>query len=77
MTNVDFDANQYLTDAFETLIALSGDPAAQVDRATRQVLAAHMEVLRRLALRHREDLIGMAEERKATGKMVATRWKLR
>jgi hypothetical protein len=72
---MDFDKNQFLTDAFEVLITLPGDPVRQIDHAFEEVIADHVGVLRKLAQAHRKDLLAMAEERKLTGKMVQTRWR--
>jgi hypothetical protein len=73
---MDFDRYQLLQDVFEAMVALPGDPVTQIDGAVFRVVAAHAQVLRKLAQTHREDLLGMAEERRRTGKMVLTRWKL-
>jgi hypothetical protein len=73
---MDFDSNQFLTDVFEALVGLPGDPVRQIDRAVEEVVAGHVKVLRRLAQTHRTDLLDMAEERKRTGKMVATKWRV-
>jgi hypothetical protein len=64
---VDFDKNQFLTDVFETLLALPGDPVRQIDHAIDDVIADHVLVLRKLAQKHREDIIGMVEERHPSG----------
>jgi hypothetical protein len=73
---VDFDANQFLTDVLDDVLALRGDPAQQIDRAVDDVIADHVAVLRRLAQRNREAIIDMVEERRRTGKPVATKWKV-
>jgi hypothetical protein len=73
---MDFDKNQFLQDVFEALVALPGDPVTQIDGAVFRVVAAHAQVLGRLAQAHREDLLGMADERKRTGQPVPTRWKV-
>jgi hypothetical protein len=73
---MDFDSNGFLTDVFEALVAATGDPARQIDHAIDDVITEHAEVLRKLAHLHREEVVGMAEERRRTGKMVKTRWRL-
>ena len=73
---MDFDRNQFLTDVFENLLTLPGDPVTQMDQAVEDVIAAHTKVLRKLAQRHREDLLDMAEERRRTGEPVATQWRV-
>jgi hypothetical protein len=76
MTDMDYDRNRFLTDVFETLITLSGDPVTQIDHAVEETIDEHVQVLRKLARLHREEVVGMAEERRRTGKMVKTRWRL-
>ena len=73
---MDFDKSQFLQDVFEALVALPGDPVTQIDGAVFRVVAAHAQVLGRLAQEHREELLDMAEERKRTGQPVLTRWKV-
>ena len=73
---MDFDRNQFLTDVFERLVSLPGDPVRNIDRAIDDVIESHAKVLKRLAQNHREEILGMAEERRATGKLVPTRWKV-
>jgi hypothetical protein len=73
---MDFDSNQFLTDVFETLLALPGDPVRQLDRAVDDVIEAHVDVLRMLAQQNRTAILDMTEERRKTGKPVATRWKV-
>jgi len=65
----------FLQDVFEVLVGLPGDPSRQIDHAVEDVITEHIAVLRKLAQTHREDLIGMAEEHRLTGKIVATRWR--
>ena len=73
---MDFDGNQFLTDVFEALLALPGDPVRQVDAAVADVIASHVDVLRRLAQANRAAILDMVEERRRTGKPVPTRWKV-
>ena len=73
---MDFDSNQFLTDVFEVLIKMPGEPVRQLDAAVEEIIADHVEILRKLAQRHRTDILSMAEERRTTGKMVMTRWRL-
>ncbi len=72
---MDFDANQFLTDVLDAVLALPGDPVRQIDRAVDAVIADHIAELHRLAQRNREAILDMAEERR-TGKPVATKWKV-
>ncbi len=73
---MDFDKSQFLQDVFEALLAVPGDPVAQIDGAIFRVVAAHAHTLGKVAQEHREDLLAMVEERRRTGKPVATRWKV-
>ena len=71
---MDFDANQFLTDVFEHLLTLPGDPVTQIDRSVDDVIASHVDVLRKLAQQHRTAVLEMVEERRKTGNPVPTRW---
>ena len=73
---MDYDRNQFLTDVFEKLVGMPGDPVRQIDHAVEEVIAQHLKVLRCLAQQHRTDLLSMAEGRRRTGKPVPTRWKV-
>jgi hypothetical protein len=73
---MDYDRNQFLTDVFEKLVSLPGDPVAQIDVAISRIIDGHVKALRRLVQQHREEIIDMAEERRRTGKPVPTRWKV-
>ena len=73
---VDYDKNQFLTDVYETLLAIPGDPVRHIDFAIEGVIAAHVQSLRRLAQRHRTELLDMVEEHRKTGKPVATKWRV-
>ncbi len=73
---MDFDTDQYLTDVLEAVLSMPGDPIRQIDAAVEDVIAAHVDVLRKLAQRHREAILGMAEERRRTGRPVPCRWKV-
>jgi hypothetical protein len=72
---MDFDRNQFLTDVFEALLALPGDPVRQIDRAVENVIAAHVTRLRGVVQFHRADLLDMVEERRRTGQPVDRPWK--
>jgi fructose-1,6-bisphosphatase/inositol monophosphatase family enzyme len=72
---MDFDKNQFLSDLFESLLKMPGDPVTQIDRAVEDVIASHVKVLKRLAQHYRQDLLDMAEEHRTTGHPVVTRWK--
>jgi hypothetical protein len=76
VTTMDYDKDQFLSDIFEALVLLPGDPMRQIDHAVNDVIAEHVKVLKRLAETHRQDLLGMTEERKQTGQPVATRWRV-
>ena len=71
---MDFDKNQFLTDLFECLLVVPGDPARYVDCAIDGVITAHVQSLHRLAQRHRQALIRMVEEHRRTGRPVPTKW---
>jgi hypothetical protein len=73
---MDFDKGQFLTDVFEALVKAPGDPVRQIDGVIFRVIAAHSVTLHKLAQAHRQEFIEMAEERRATGKPVATKWKV-
>ena len=72
---MDFDKSQFLTDVFEALVALPGDPVRQIDHAAEDVIAAHVTRLRALVQHHRVDLLDMVEERRRTGQPVHRPWR--
>jgi hypothetical protein len=72
---VDYDRNQFLEDVYETLLAVPGDPVRHIDFAIEGVITAHVQGLRRLAQRHRLEIIDMVEEHRKTGQPVATKWR--
>ena len=74
-TPMDYDKNQFLTDVFEALLTLPGDPVRQIDHAVEDAIAVHVEVLRKLAQHHRADLLDMVEERRRTGQPVHRPWR--
>ena len=61
---MDFNKDQFLTDIFEELISQPGDPVRQIDHAIKSVIDDHVKWLKKIAQEHREDLLGMAEERR-------------
>lgn len=73
---MDHDRNQFLQDVFERILSLPGDPVRQADRAVEDVIAAHVDSLRRLAQEHRGEILDMVEERRRTGQPVAARWRI-
>jgi hypothetical protein len=72
---MDFDKNQFLTDVFEALLALPGDPVRQIDHAAEDVIAAHATRLRVVVQFHRADLLDMVEERHRSGQPVNRPWR--
>jgi hypothetical protein len=73
--HVDFDKSQFLTDVFEALLTLPGDPVRQIDRAAEDVIAAQVTRLRALVQHHRADMLDMVEERRRTGQPVHRPWR--
>jgi hypothetical protein len=73
---MDFSKDHFLTDIFEELISQPGDPVRQIDNAISTVIADHVKVLKAVAQEHREDLLGMAEERRTqkVRRPVLNRW---
>ncbi len=78
---MDFDENQFLTDVFEELVGTGTsrkppkDPVREIDAAINNVIDEHVKVLRQVAQRHREAILGMAEEKYKNPKaIVRTRW---
>ena len=61
---MNFDENQFLTDIYEALVELPGDPVRQIDHAIHEVIGAHVKVLRKFAQEHRVEILEMAEERR-------------
>jgi hypothetical protein len=59
---VDFNREHFLTEVFEKLVALPGDPEIEIDRAVDDVIDAHARVLRRVVERHREEILWMVDE---------------
>lgn len=72
---MDFDKDQFLTDVFESLLALPGDPVRKIDRAAEDVIAAKATRLRAVVQFHRVDLLDMVEERRRTGQPVNRPWR--
>lgn len=73
---MDFDKNHFLTDVFEEVLRMKGDPVRNLDRAVNEVIDQHVKELKALAQEERENLLGMAEEkRKNPRELVKTRWR--
>ena len=73
---MDYDRNQFLTDVFEKLVRMPGDPVRSLDHAVHEVIEAHAKVLKQLAQEERENLLTMAEDkRKNPRELVKTRWR--
>jgi hypothetical protein len=72
---MDFDRNHFLTDVFETVIHMRGDPVKNLDHAIHEVIEDHVKVLKELAQEEREHLLTMAEQRRKNPReMVKTLW---
>ena len=61
---MDFDRNHFLTDVFETLLGMRGDPVKNLDAAVHEVIEDHVKALKELAQEEREHLLTMFEERR-------------
>jgi hypothetical protein len=73
---MDYDRNQFLTDVFEALLELPGDPVRQLDHAVAETIALHVKFLKQDAQAARTAIIEMAEEKRKNphGGPVRTRW---
>jgi hypothetical protein len=61
---MDYDRNHFLTDVFETVLKMRGDPVKNLDAAVNEVIEDHVKELKKLAQEEREHLLTMYEERR-------------
>jgi len=73
---MDYDRNQFLTDVFERLLQLPGDPVRQLDHAVAEEIEFVVKSLKKDAQDARVAIIEMAEEKRKNprGGPVKTRW---
>ena len=73
---MDYDRDQFLTDVFERLLQLPGDPVRQLDHAVAETIEYVVKSLKRDAQEARTAILEMAEEKRKNprGGPVRTRW---